>query len=341
MIKKIFYFFIPVLTFFSLQTVYAYTGSIEFNKQFNNTSSETSFNFTGQFSNWGMSHVYFSIALRTNDTQSTKLTNILSITLDNGGQGEALCTTNNYYSYQDSTSQYLVLNYDCHMNLKSNGLGRITIAYAPGHVYNDTVYTTSYLIYVVQDADNTSSLVDAINNNNASSSVNALNNAMQVKLTEQMQNDDKNAEEIKKEQKATTEAIKSLNDTISNSDTSGSQSELEKVNDNFKEDISKTPISDLITLPLKLLNAFNNKLSAHEVCTPYDMGTIFGIHWLQLPCINPADYLGKVLWATIDMITTALLLWAIAHKMVKVYISITSIDGQFVTKVVSQTGGML
>lgn len=139
----------------------------------------------------------------------------------------------------------------------------------------------------------------------------------------------------------TNQKLDEVNGTLNNSDTSGSQSELEKVNDNFKEDISTSPVSDLITLPLKLLNAFNNKLASNEVCTPYDMGTIFGIHWLQLPCINPVDYLGKVLWATIDMITTALLLWAIAHKMVKVYISITSIDGQFVTKVVSQTGGML
>lgn len=339
--KKLFYFLIPILTFFSIQTVHAYTGSIEFNKQFNNSNDEISFSLKNQFTNWGMSHVYFSVALRSTDASADKLTNILSVTLDNGGQGEALCTTNNYYSYKDSTAQYLVLNYDCHMNLKSNGLGRITFAFAPGTTNNSTVYTTSYLIYVVQDEDNTSSLVDAINNNNASSSVNALNNAMQTKLTEQMQNDDKNAEEIKKEQKATTDAINSLNDSINNSDTSGSQAELEKVNNNFKEDISTSPVSDLITLPLKLLTAFNDKLSSTKFCRPIDMGTIFGIHWLQLPCINPSKYLGSVLWASIDMITTALLLWSIAHKMVKVYISITSIDGHFTSKVITQTGGML
>ena len=42
MIRKIFYLLIPILTFFGIQTVNAYTGSIELNKQFNNTSSETS-----------------------------------------------------------------------------------------------------------------------------------------------------------------------------------------------------------------------------------------------------------------------------------------------------------
>lgn len=140
---------------------------------------------------------------------------------------------------------------------------------------------------------------------------------------------------------STNSKLDDLNGTLNNSDTSDSQSELENVNDKFKDDISKSPISDLITLPLKLLTAFNNKLSSNQVCTPYDMGTIFGIHWLKLPCINPPDYLGSVLWATIDMISTALLLWSIAHKMVKVYISITSVDGQFVTKIISQTGGML
>lgn len=140
---------------------------------------------------------------------------------------------------------------------------------------------------------------------------------------------------------STNSKLDEVNGTLNNSDTSGSQSELENVNDKFKDDISKSPISDLVNLPLKLLTSFNNKLSSNQACTPYDMGTIFGVHWLRLPCINPSDYLGSVLWATIDMISTALLLWAIAHKMVKVYISISTVDGQFVTKIISQTGGML
>lgn len=278
--KKLFYFLIPILTVFSIQTVYAYTGSIEFNKQFNNTSSETSFNFTGQFTNWGMSHVYFSVALRTTDTQSTKLTNILSITMDNGGDGEALCTTNNYYSYKDNTSQYLVLNYDCHINLKSNGLGRITFIYDPGNLFNDTVYTTSYLIYVVQDADNTSSLVDAINNNNASSSVNALNNAMQIKLTEQMQNDDKNAEEIKQEQRATTDAIKSLNDNINNSDVSGANSDLNNFTENelFKD---STGILAIIQAPINMLNSITS-----STCSSLNLPIPYLDVNFEIPCLS-------------------------------------------------------
>lgn len=278
--KKIFYLLIPILTFFSIQTVYAYTGSIEFNKQFNNSSNEVSFNFNRQFVNWGMSHVYFSVAMRTSNTSTDKLTNILSITMDNGGQGEALCTTDNYYSYKDSTSQYLVLNYDCHINLKSNGLGLITFSFAPGTTINSTVYTTSYLIYVVQDADNTSSLVDAINNNNASSSVNALNNAMQTKLTEQIQNDDKNADEIKKEQKATTEAIKSLNDSINNSDVSGANSDLNNFTDNdlFKD---STGILAIIQAPINMLNSITS-----ATCSPLTLPIPYMNFDIEIPCLS-------------------------------------------------------
>ena len=322
MIKKIFYLLIPILTFFGIQTVnaeFAIMSSDDIYLSGKGTQFKQDYvTLDAHWMSWILSDGNSSIdnlAVRYSyrfpvSTSKYNVTftiatikDIVPVAFLNGQACQPF-----YSKYVNSASAYYhLINYSC-VNLDGSG-DRFEIN-IKGPLQGPDHFLINHDITITRFDDSSQAINGSLNNIN--SSINSTNSKL----------DD-------------------VNNSLNNSDTSGSQSELEKVNDSFQEDISTSPVSDLITLPLKLLNAFNNKLSANEVCSPYDMGTIFGIHWLQLPCINPAHYLGKVLWATIDMITTALLLWSIAHKMVKVYISITSVDGQFVTKIVSQTGGML
>lgn len=320
--KKLFYFLIPILSFFAIQTVnadsiristddvYLSGNNVQFNQDYvtldTHWMSWALSDVNSNIENLAIRYSYrFPVSTSKYNVTFTiaTLNDFVPVSFINGKACQPF-----YSKYVNSAAAYYhLVSYSCvdldgnanrfELNLKGPFQG-------PNHLLVDFDFD------ITRFDDSSSAINSSLNNIN--DSVNSTNS----KLDE-------------------------VNGTLNNSDTSGSQSELENVNDKFKDDISKSPISDLITLPLKLLTAFNNKLSSNQVCTPYDMGTIFGIHWLQLPCINPPDYLGSVLWATIDMISTSLLLWAIAHKMVKVYISITSIDGQFVTKIISQTGGML
>lgn len=334
MIRKLFYLLIPILTFFCIQTVNAgtftdiwdttgYTYNEFYWERSGTLNSKQSaiFEFLKRDNSYNSAGTYtFTWFLSFNSQRSDLVCNNSQYNPETGLEtciGYTISTTSGRISSQFSLSAE-----NCSTNLASSDNGV--------YIFNSSCQ--------VADSTVNNGIIDIIVTSNANINIDykfglAYRYGFYPKDTSQA--------EIKQNTDIINSNVNDIKDSISSSDTSGSQSELENVNNKFNDDISKSPISDLINLPLKLLTAFNNKLSSNQVCTPYDMGTIFGVHWLQLPCINPPDYLGPVLWATIDMITTALLLWSIAHKMIKVYISISTVDGQLVTKIVSQTGGML
>lgn len=351
--KKLFYFLIPIFAFFGIQFVNAsavisadvpsnWCGSGADTCSF--TYNETkSINFKNAFYGYGNGTVTFSYFQYGRGS-------LYEITAENSNGLLSQCSLLSTTGFIDNDQQYSIVTANCPVDFSNSGLKNIYFHNV--QVTSDVIlsdFQLSNRVTFVQDSKY--DIISSIQSININELLTRLSNIYgridsgfhDIYELLQGNNDEilKKQGELLEEQKKNNQALNDLNNSLNNSDTSGSQSELENVNDKFKDDISKSPISDLVNLPLKLLTAFNNKLSSNQVCTPYDMGTLFGVHWLQLPCINPPDYLGSVLWATIDMISTALLLWAIAHKMVKVYISISTIDGHFVTKIISQTGGML
>lgn len=329
MIKKLFYFLIPILTFFGIQTVNAGTftdiwDTTGFNyNQFYwqqsgtlNKHQSSIFEFTKRDNSFNSAGTYTFTWFLDFPAERTKLE-------CNNQIGEQLCVGYDIITTGGNiSSQFNLSAENCLTNLASTS--------GSTYIFNS--------VCQVNDTTVNNGIIDIIVTSNANINVNyTFGMAYRYGYFPK----DSTQADIKHNTDIINSNVNDIKDNLNSSDTSGSQSQLEEVNNNFKEDISTSPVSDLITLPLKLLTAFNDKLSSTKFCQPVDMGTVFGIHWLQLPCINPSKYLGSVLWATIDMISTALLLWAIAHKMVKVYISVTSIDGQFTSKVVTQTGGML
>lgn len=324
MMKKLFYLLIPILTFFGIQTVNAASlRPLWVDDTVTNNYNPQDIKFDNAFSGAGRGYVIGNVSISRPNNNVAVVTSIY-LHGDSWFSCEIINTTQK--SLQQTDGSYVdfdVYNLKCPVNIGDSGLDYMSI------VYQTSIQTTAFIKgmwgFVSEEytQDQLNTIISILQD---SSSTNQITSKL---------------DEVNKSITDSNKKIDEVNSSINNSDTNTSQSKLEDVNNNFKEDISKSPVSDLITLPLKLLTAFNNKLSSTKFCQPIDMGTVFDIHWLQLPCINPEKYLGSVLWATIDMISTALLLWAIAHKMVKVYISITSIDGQFTSKVVTQTGGML
>lgn len=325
MMKRLFYFLIPFLTFFGIQIVNAATISPSWQDvTVTNNYNPQNLNFDADtWKNHGRGYVIGTVSISRPNDKPAVVTSIY-LHSDTWYTCEVINTTQK--SLQQTDGSYVdfdIYNLKCPVILGDKGLEYISIA------YQNTVQVTSFIkgMWGFVSEEYTNEQLDTI--------ISILQNSSSTsEITSKL-------DEVNKSITDSNKKIDEVNSSINNSDTNTSQSKLEDVNNNFKEDISTSPVSDLITLPLKLLTAFNSKLSSTKFCQPIDMGTLFDIHWLQLPCINPEKYLGSVLWATIDMISTALLLWAIAHKMVKVYISITSIDGQFTSKVITQTGGML
>lgn len=123
---------------------------------------------------------------------------------------------------------------------------------------------------------------------------------------------EKQQKDILDEQKKTTEQQQKTNDTLKddNIDTS-------KTNINDKSaDASKSPISSLLTLPLKLLNNINTGLSG--TCSSFNLGSLFGTE-LSLPCINLEQRLGTFLWGLIDSFFCIFLIYNVGMLAIKIW----------------------
>lgn len=87
---------------------------------------------------------------------------------------------------------------------------------------------------------------------------------------------------------------------------------------------SDTPISDLILMPINLLNKFISDLG--KSCTPYNIPfNIFDSDYtLTLPCINIKKYLGDNLWHIIDLLFCFYMCYNIGMLAVKMFNDFTS-----------------
>ena len=87
-----------------------------------------------------------------------------------------------------------------------------------------------------------------------------------------------------------------------------------------------TPISNLILMPITLLNAINTGFSG--TCSPVDLGTLYDYD-LILPCINLQTRLGNSLWSTIDGLISIFLIYEIALLIINAFEDMTSLNDSY------------
>lgn len=150
-------------------------------------------------------------------------------------------------------------------------------------------------------------------NKNAQNIINAINNSNQEVITN----------------------IQNLDDSIQNLDSSIEDLNFSVTDNtppsdmNFFSDIGlsdDTPISNLILMPITLLNAFNSGVSG--TCRPFNLGALYGSD-LIMPCINIESRLGSNLWSSIDAITSIFIIYELAMLIVSVFNDITSLKDGF------------
>lgn len=326
MIKRLFYFFIPILCFFSFQVVNAVSLSPTWvDITVTNNNNPQSINFPPDvWKNQGRGYVLGSISIsRPNDTPAV----VTSIYLhsDTFYTCEIINTTQK--SLQQTDGSYIdfdVYSLKCPVILASNGLDYISVVYQNNPRVSATIRGMWGFISEEYTQEQLNTIIGILQNSSSS-------NEIVGKL-----------DEVNKSITDTNKKIDEVNSTINNSDTSGAKTDFDNIMNDNSFDVNDSPISSLVTLPLKILNVYNNAVSSSTYsCPSLDMGKMFGVNWLQMPCIYPEKYLGSTLWSIIDIVTTALLLWSLSHQLIKVYINFTSLDGRMTEKIVTQTGGML
>lgn len=113
--------------------------------------------------------------------------------------------------------------------------------------------------------------------------------------------------------------------TDSLTDDSGiSDNELQDLFGDLQE--SNSPVSDLLTLPITLLQAYLTGFDS--VCTTYNLGSLYGTN-LTLPCIDIPSYIGNSLWTMIDALCCIYMIYNIAMLFVSIYEQFTSLDDSF------------
>ena len=115
----------------------------------------------------------------------------------------------------------------------------------------------------------------------------------------------------------TTDINNKLSDsTIDNNNTSSSTTSWGNKN------TSNSTITNLVTLPIQLLQAYTNGMSG--TCSSFNLGNLFGTN-ITLPCINIGNLIGNSLWTTIDILFSGFMIFAIAKKLIKIFNDFTNL----------------
>lgn len=119
------------------------------------------------------------------------------------------------------------------------------------------------------------------------------------------------------------DSINDLNSTLNDTSQPNTSSDINDMNDMVASD---TPISDLITMPLTLINAYINGINS--ACSPVNLGNLYGTD-LILPCINLEQRLGSNLWSIIDTFFCIFMCYNIGMLFVTAFDGITSLRDDF------------
>lgn len=127
-------------------------------------------------------------------------------------------------------------------------------------------------------------------------------------------------QQIIDKQQQVIDSNKDINDTLKNEDISDIDFSLNGI-----VEPSDTPISDMILLPINLLNKLNESTSSS--CTSWVMPFDFsgGNNVLKLPCINLEKYLGSDLVNIIDDLICIFMTWSIIMSFVSFFNDITGL----------------
>ena len=117
---------------------------------------------------------------------------------------------------------------------------------------------------------------------------------------------------------ALDDSINSLNDNITNDDAPDIDLSLNESSD--------TPISDLLTMPLTILNTLITNLS--DTCSNYTIPFFFGTT-VTFPCFTLSDYLGTTVTNYIDLFICLYMCYNIAMLCISVFDDITSLNDIF------------
>lgn len=121
--------------------------------------------------------------------------------------------------------------------------------------------------------------------------------------------------------KVCSNRLNDINNSL-NDDSGVDNSEIEDLFGDIRGN-SNSPVSDLLTLPITLLQAYLDGMSG--TCSPYTLGTLYGTT-LVLPCIDIPGIIGTSLWNIVDALFCLYMIYNVGMMCISIYESFTSLD---------------
>lgn len=348
MMKILFYFLIPILSFFSFQQVNAFSMDKTPNICVRNYQGNVNCSYKGEIAKFWDNNYWTTNNYLGSAGSTTPINDLISFqwTDYNLCKGKSMLISGyigGLFGYFDANSSYEIYNNDSQMNCAYTRVDSSRLKFTcSGIGGGDLIFNfnlnswhsqETYQPAISQNVDITCNATnDTIITENKQNTQDIIDNANQNQSQTNSRLDNVNG------------SLNDINGSLNDSSIDGAKTDFDKIMNDNSFDVNNTPISSLVTLPLKILNVYNDAVTStdnRDSCPSLDMGKMFGVNWLEMPCIYPEKYLGSTLWAMIDIVTTALLLWSLSHQLIRIYINFTSLDGKMTEKIVTQTGGML
>lgn len=149
------------------------------------------------------------------------------------------------------------------------------------------------------------------------------NNAFYVRFSIQKNLNEPQFELCSNGNQAISDGQKQINDSLTSTD-GVSDSDINDLFSDFES--SDTPISDLLTMPITLANAYISGMSGS--CQSISLGRLYGSN-LIIPCINVESFLGSELWTVIDILCSLFLIYSLSQLFISAFDGITSLRDDF------------
>ena len=228
-------------------------------------------------------------------------------------------TINSMNCSVNGTTAYLLINYD--LTVADTGVSKFDFAVADAGMSANWFMRLATAVYypqiIVSEKFDTSGLENQnqiiINQNQTT-----INQNQQI-IDSQNQTNQKIDE--------TNEKLNDLDDTLNDTSTPDIDLNLDTASD--------TPISDLVTMPLTLLNKFVSTLNGQ--CVNYTLPFFYNQN-VTLTCFTISDYLGQNLTNLIDMAICLFMCYNIAMLAISIFEDITSLRDTYDSLYVPQHG---
>lgn len=262
--KIIFYFLIPILTFFSIQTVNATSLSPTWvDITVTNNHNPQSINFPSDvWKNKGRGYVLGSISISRPNDKPAVVTSIY-LHSDTFYTCEIINTTQK--SLQQTDGSYIdfdVYSLKCPVILASNGLDYMSVIYQDNSQVTATIRGMWGFISEEYTQDQLNTIIGILQNSSSS-------NEIVSKL-----------DEVNKSITDSNKKIDEVNDSLNNSDVSDANSDLNNFTDNdlFKD---STGILAIIQAPINMLNSITS-----ATCSPLSLPIPYLNVNLDIPCLS-------------------------------------------------------